>query len=185
MLPPPFSDSVRVLPSADSAHFSIAGCQLALPQKSPTLAHTASTDAAEVPLMLDSTAAAGATVRTSNDIPSAGLHIFISFLPDAFLFFAMNGRMEFDHREKVSRQVGLRHWITEKPVPVRQILAWLRKWATMPPAVAATGGIPAGERFTKLVARSGYSAASTSGCRGRPSRSQTSTSASARQSISA
>src|SRR5215471_875363 len=56
MVPPPFRDKVRVLPSAESSHFSIAGCHFAIPQKSPTFAHMASGESFEAALALDSSA---------------------------------------------------------------------------------------------------------------------------------
>src|SRR5262249_33110653 len=56
MVPPPFRDKVRVLPSAESSHFSTAGCHLAMPQKSPIFAHKASAESFEEALALDSSA---------------------------------------------------------------------------------------------------------------------------------
>src|SRR6478672_11036902 len=60
MVPPPFRVSVRnVAPSfLDISHFSIAGCQLAIPQKSPMVFQTESGDAGTSTIFLTSTAKA-------------------------------------------------------------------------------------------------------------------------------
>src|SRR4029077_8960149 len=70
MVPPPFKDKVRVRPSAESSHFSIAGCHLTIPQKSPILAHRASAESFEAALAADSSAGA-ASPEKSSAVPAA------------------------------------------------------------------------------------------------------------------
>src|SRR5262245_32358435 len=89
MVPPPFNDKVRVLPSAESSHFSSAGCHLAIPQKSPIFAHSASAESFEVALALDSSAwaaipdsSSAAPAATAVLIPIASLPGFLLVLCD-------------------------------------------------------------------------------------------------------
>src|SRR5262249_54471380 len=75
MVPPPFNDNVRVLPSAESSHFSTAGCHLLIPQKSPIFAHSAPAESFEAAWALDS--GAGAVSPDSSGVAPATTAVLI------------------------------------------------------------------------------------------------------------
>ena len=76
IVPPPFKDRVRVLPSAERSHFSTAGCHLLMPQKSPIFVHMASAESFELALALVSSAWAA-----SPDMSSAALAATAVLIP--------------------------------------------------------------------------------------------------------
>src|SRR5215467_15324771 len=81
MVPPPFRDKVRVLPSAESSHFSTAGCHFAIPQKSPIFAQRASAESFEAALALDSSAWAVSPDSSSVAPATTAVLIPIASLP--------------------------------------------------------------------------------------------------------
>ena len=84
--PPPFRARVRTFPSAESVHFSIAGCHATIPQKSPIFAQTTSGAAVDLPITFESTANAG-KVASSNAATEMPQTVLIAYSPHSFRLF--------------------------------------------------------------------------------------------------
>src|SRR5262245_15978923 len=106
MVPPPFNDKVRVRPSADSSHFSIAGCHFAIPQKSPIFAHRASAGSFEAALAADSSAWA-ASPDSMSAVPAATAVLIPMGSPQVSPRHHRRGLREANRTKKmISRLVG-------------------------------------------------------------------------------
>jgi hypothetical protein len=82
-----------MLPSADRAHFSIAGSQLLMPQKSPIFAQSASAEAVDEPWILDSSAEAEAAVRTSSEMAIAAPDISFMSVSSLIARLSVHGKV--------------------------------------------------------------------------------------------